>query len=156
MAGKLDAIYHNAALINLVHPYSTLKAANVLGTQEVLRLASRVKVKPVHYISTLSVLTSASHAEVRGIQELYRFNHSQVPSGGYGQTKWVAEKLVATASDRGLPVSILQVGRVSGHSQTGCLQHQRSPLQNAQRLYRAWICARCRYNSGYDSCGLCK
>jgi len=129
MAGKLDVIYHNAASINLVHPYSTLKAANVLGTQEVLRLASRVKVKPVHYISTLSVLTSASHAEVKGIQELYHFNHSQVPSGGYGQTKWVAEKLVATASDRGLPVSIFRLGRVSGHSQTGV-------CNTNDRLYR--------------------
>jgi thioester reductase-like protein/non-ribosomal peptide synthase protein (TIGR01720 family) len=129
MAGKLDAIYHNAASINLVHAYSTLKAANVLGTQEVLRLASRVKVKPVHYISTLSVLTSASHAEVKGIQELHRFNHSQVPSGGYGQTKWVAEKLVATASDRGLPVSIFRLGRVSGHSQTGV-------CNTNDRLYR--------------------
>ncbi|MBD1806823.1 amino acid adenylation domain-containing protein [Microcoleus sp. FACHB-SPT15] len=129
MAGKLDVIYHNAASINLVHPYSTLKAANVLGTQEVLRLASRIKVKPVHYISTLSVLTSASHAEVKGIQELYCFNHSQVPSGGYGQTKWVAEKLVATASDRGLPVSIYRLGRVSGHSQTGI-------CNTNDRLYR--------------------
>jgi thioester reductase-like protein/non-ribosomal peptide synthase protein (TIGR01720 family) len=129
MAGKLDAIYQNAASINLVYPYSTLKAANVLGTQEVLRLASRVKVKPVHYISTLSVLTSTSHAEVKGIQELYRFNHSQVPSGGYAQTKWVAEKLVATASDRGLPVSIYRLGRVSGHSQTGV-------CNTNDRLYR--------------------
>jgi thioester reductase-like protein/non-ribosomal peptide synthase protein (TIGR01720 family) len=129
MAGKLDAIYHNAASINLVHPYSKLKAANVLGTQEVLRLASYVKVKPVHYISTLSVLTSASLAEVKEVQELHRFNHSQVPSGGYGQTKWVAEQLIATASDRGLPVSIYRLGRVSGHSKTGV-------CNTNDRLYR--------------------
>jgi len=31
---KLDVIYHNAAFINLVYPYSVVKAANVLGTQE--------------------------------------------------------------------------------------------------------------------------
>ncbi|WDD36594.1 amino acid adenylation domain-containing protein (plasmid) [Nostoc sp. UHCC 0926] len=121
MAELLDVIYHNAAAINLVYPYSTLKAANVLGTQEVLKLASQIKVKPVHYISTLSVLSSESHAEVKGIQELHSFNfdHCQVPSSGYAQTKWVAEKLVTTAHNRGLPVCIYRLGRVSGHSQSG-------------------------------------
>jgi len=34
IAKKLDVIYHNAAFINLVYPYSVVKAANVLGTQE--------------------------------------------------------------------------------------------------------------------------
>jgi len=49
---KLD---HHNAFINLVYPYSVVKAANVLGTQEILRLASQIKVKPVHFMSTLSV-----------------------------------------------------------------------------------------------------
>jgi thioester reductase-like protein len=39
--------------------------------------------------------------------------------GGYNQSKWVAEKLVNTAGDRGLPVCIYRLGRISGHSQTG-------------------------------------
>jgi len=129
LASKLDVIYHNAASINLVYPYSNLKAANVLGTQEILRLASQIKVKPVHYISTLSVLSSQAHAEVKGIRELYSFNHHQVPSFGYAQTKWVAEKLVTIAHKRGLPACIYRLGRVSGHSQTGV-------CNTNDRLYR--------------------
>jgi len=50
IAKKLDVIYHNAAFINLVYPYSVVKAANVLGTQEILRLASQIKVKPISYV----------------------------------------------------------------------------------------------------------
>lgn len=46
----VDAIYHNGAMVNFMQPYAALKAANVSGTQEVLRLACAYKNKPVHYI----------------------------------------------------------------------------------------------------------
>ncbi|CAN0230509.1 unnamed protein product, partial [Discosporangium mesarthrocarpum] len=59
LAGEVDAIIHNGAAVNLVLPYRSLKAVNVLGTQEVLRLAVTntfgTRVKPVHYISSSSV-----------------------------------------------------------------------------------------------------
>jgi NADP-dependent 3-hydroxy acid dehydrogenase YdfG len=38
---------------------------------------------------------------------------------GYGQTKWVAEKLVRQAGNRGLPVRIYRPGTISGHSSSG-------------------------------------
>ena len=38
---------------------------------------------------------------------------------GYSQSKWVSEKLVAIAGDRGLPVCIYRPPLISGHSQTG-------------------------------------
>ena len=52
IAKSVDVIYHNGAWVNFTYPYSQLKAANVSGTQEVLRLAVQSKVKPVHFIST--------------------------------------------------------------------------------------------------------
>jgi myxalamid-type nonribosomal peptide synthetase MxaA len=100
-------------------PYSTLKAINVLGTQEVLRLASQIKVKPVHFISTSSVFSAVDYSGVKVIQECDSFKDFRVPSGGYAQSKWVGEKLVTIARDRGLPVCIYRLGRVSGHSETG-------------------------------------
>ena len=129
MTNKVDVIYHNAASINLVHSYTALKASNVLGTQEILRLASQVKVKPVNYISTLSVISSRDHAQVKEIQQLYNFDHQGIPSGGYAQTKWVSEKLITIAQSRGISVSIYRLGRVSGHSKTGVCNKD-------DRLYR--------------------
>ncbi|NET52721.1 MAG: hypothetical protein F6K09_29805 [Merismopedia sp. SIO2A8] len=41
LADKIDVIYHNGAWVHHASPYSLLKATNVLGTQEVLRLASK-------------------------------------------------------------------------------------------------------------------
>ncbi len=119
LANKLDIIYHNGAVTNLVYPYSMLEASNVSGTQEILRLASQIKLKPVHYISTLSVLTSTEHSQIEKITQLNNFKHLQVPSGGYPQTKWVCEKLISEAHFRGIPVSIYRLGRVSGDSKNG-------------------------------------
>jgi acyl carrier protein len=61
LAEEIDVIYHNGALVNYVAPYSVSKRPNVLGTQEVLRLACRFKLKPVHYVSTLFSRVRSEH-----------------------------------------------------------------------------------------------
>ncbi|MEH2157011.1 non-ribosomal peptide synthetase, partial [Nostoc sp.] len=119
MALKIDLIYHNGALVNHVYPYALLKAANVRGTEEVLRLASRIKIKPVHFISTISVFASDEYLKLEVVQENDPLEISQGLVGGYAQSKWVAEKIVMMARDRGLPCSIYRLGRITWHSQTG-------------------------------------
>ncbi|MEH2290126.1 thioester reductase domain-containing protein [Nostoc sp.] len=118
-AGKIDVIYHNGAWVHHASPYSLLKATNVVGTQEVLRLACKTKAKPVHFISSTSVFSEVGDSGVKVIREQDNIDNSQVPFGGYSQSKWVAEKLVTAARDRGLPVCIYRLGRISGHSKTG-------------------------------------
>ncbi|MFM2060613.1 MAG: hypothetical protein RLZZ507_283 [Cyanobacteriota bacterium] len=119
LAQKIDVIYHNGAWVHHTYPYSTLKTANVLGTQEVLRLASEIKIKPVHFISTISVFSAPIGSGVHLVQEQSNLDDFPIPEGGYTQSKWVAEQLINIASKRGLPVSIYRLGRVSGHSRTG-------------------------------------
>ncbi|MEH2027051.1 non-ribosomal peptide synthase/polyketide synthase [Nostoc sp.] len=119
MALKIDSIYHNGALVNHVYPYALLKAANIRGTEEVLRLASQIKIKPVHFISTVSVFASDEYFKLEVVQENDPLEHSQGLVGGYTQSKWVAEKMVMMARDRGLPCSIYRLGRITWHSQTG-------------------------------------
>lgn len=119
LAKKLDVIYHNGAWVHHASPYSTLKAANVLGTQEILRLASQIKIKSVHFISTTSVFSAPVGSGVQLIQEQSNIDDFPIPEGGYTQSKWVAEQLVSIARERGLPVSIYRPGRISGDSKTG-------------------------------------
>ncbi|MDF5727434.1 MAG: non-ribosomal peptide synthase/polyketide synthase, partial [Rhizonema sp. PD38] len=119
MALKIDSIYHNGALVNNIYPYALFKAANVRGTEEVLRLASQIKIKPVHFISTISVFSSDEYFKLEVVQENDPLEHSQGLLGGYPQSKWVAEKIVMMARDRGLPCSIYRLGRITWHSQTG-------------------------------------
>ncbi len=118
MAHEIDVIYHNGATLNFVYPYAALKPTNVLGTQEILRLACQFKLKPLHYVSTDAVFDSSSYygKEVRESEPIL---HTEAIDLGYTQSKWVAEKLVTIARDRGLPVSIYRPPLIAGDSQTG-------------------------------------
>ncbi len=119
LASQIDLIYHNGAFVNLIYPYSALRDINVLGTQEVLRLASQVKIKPVHYISTLDVFQSDRHNKMDLLLEQDDFEGFTGPNDGYAQSKWVAEKLVMAARVRGIPTCIYRLGMIVGDSRTG-------------------------------------
>ncbi|MBD2278683.1 non-ribosomal peptide synthetase [Aphanizomenon flos-aquae] len=119
LAGQIDVIYHCGAWINVIYPYSVVKPANVLGTQEIIRLASEIKVKPLHFISTTSVLSASSPNEAGLILESDNLEQYQTLDNGYIQSKWVAEKLVMQARDLGLPVAIYRASRITGNTQTG-------------------------------------
>jgi len=122
LAQTVEVIYHNGALVHFMLPYRTLKAPNVLGTQEVLRLASQGRIKPVHYVSSTYVFSRAEYDHDTLLREQDPPKHTTHYTLGYTQSKWVAEQLVLEAGRRGLPVSIYRIGRVGGHSQTGACQ----------------------------------
>ncbi|MBR8835476.1 MAG: amino acid adenylation domain-containing protein [Stigonema ocellatum SAG 48.90 = DSM 106950] len=123
LALQIDTIYHNGAQVNFAKPYSTIKAANVGGTQEVLRLACMGKVKPVHYISTGGIYGPISY--FTGIEVIKEEDDIDIAEDylcmdiGYTQSKWVAEKIVHIAKSRKLPVSIYRLGLVMGDTRTG-------------------------------------
>ncbi|NKX88034.1 non-ribosomal peptide synthetase [Nocardia coubleae] len=108
LADRIDVIYHNGALVNHLEPYGRMREANVGGTTEVLRLATTTRVKAVHYVSTTSVLAGIPQAD-------------GVPAGlpGYALTKWVAEQLMHTAAERGVPIAVYRPGLITGDSRTG-------------------------------------
>jgi amino acid adenylation domain-containing protein/thioester reductase-like protein len=119
LASRLDLIYHAGAFVNLVYSYASLKPSNVLGTQEILRLASLGKVTPVHYISTIDVLKPLTNYGSKVVGEDGRVDFVRELEDGYTQTKWVAEQLIIAARSRGIPTCIYRPGMIAGHSQTG-------------------------------------
>ncbi|MEO8972333.1 MAG: amino acid adenylation domain-containing protein [Ktedonobacteraceae bacterium] len=120
LAQTIDVIYHSGALVNTVYDYQELKAVNVLGTQEMLRLATTGNVKPFHYISTLSVLSPEARVAGTALFEEEPLDlHGTYMRDGYAQSKWVAEKLVTIARARGVPCTIYRPGRITGHSLYG-------------------------------------
>jgi thioester reductase-like protein len=119
LAETVDVIYHNGAYVNFVYPYPMLKAINVTGTVEVLRLATQSKVKPVHFVSTLSVFESPEYGPLGKVDERQPLEALASLQTGYAQSKCVAEKLVQAAAARGLPVVVCRPGRVTADSATG-------------------------------------
>ncbi|MCK9605817.1 MAG: thioester reductase domain-containing protein [Methylomonas sp.] len=118
IAANVDAIFHNGALVNFVQPYRALKAANVSGSVEVLRLPATERPKAIHYVSTLSVF--AGHpASPQGFSETDEPLLGDALTGGYAQSKWVAETILRAASLRGFQVAVYRPATVAGDSRNG-------------------------------------
>jgi len=116
LACESDVVIHAGAAVNLAYPYSALEAANVGGTREALRLACRYGAKPVHFVSSNGIFAPDTGLceEDTDLDSL-----AAAREDGYGQSKWVAEKLAWQAAERGLPVSVYRPGNISGHSESG-------------------------------------
>jgi amino acid adenylation domain-containing protein/thioester reductase-like protein len=119
LARTVDAVYHNGADVNFSYPYAELKGTNVLGTQEILRLACRARTKPVHFISTIGVFSLNTPAGEAGVVEDGAPPDGKELNLGYDQSKFVAERLVMLARSRGLPATIYRPGAITGHTRTG-------------------------------------
>ncbi len=69
LARELDTLYHNGAIVDVFAPYQQMKAANVDGTREIIRLATTHHIKPLHYISTLSVFSHKGLTPIQHVSE---------------------------------------------------------------------------------------
>ena len=118
VASSTDAVIHAGADVDWVQPYAALRHVNVLGTLEVLRLASTARPKPVQFISSLSVCyVPDGPSLIDETTDCLPFI-ARLPLG-YAQTKCVAEALCRQASERGLPVRVIRPGLIAGDSESG-------------------------------------
>ena len=118
LAGSVDMVIHNGAVLNFILPYRQLKKVNVTGTAEALRFACTGRAKYLHYISSYSVYDNPSCFGRRVSED----DPLENPEGyflGYSETKWVAEKLVGIARERGLRTAIYRPGDITGTAQDG-------------------------------------
>jgi amino acid adenylation domain-containing protein/thioester reductase-like protein len=120
LAGEVDLILHNGARVNLVDAYDRLRAANVGGTREMLRLAASRRVKPVHFISTTSVLIGTADNPTL-LPEHRRVDPELMPAEGYVRSKWVAEEMLRIARARGIPSALYRPAQIGGHTVTGAV-----------------------------------
>ncbi|HEY1839349.1 MAG TPA: thioester reductase domain-containing protein [Mycobacterium sp.] len=110
LAGSVDLIVHNGALVNYVRTYDALRPANVEGTRELLRLAMTSHRKTFHLVSSTFIYGWSTEPVVG------EWDANAKMSGldfGYSQTKWVAEQLALTAQAKGLDVRIYRPSLIS-------------------------------------------
>jgi amino acid adenylation domain-containing protein/thioester reductase-like protein len=119
LARTLDVIHHPGAQVNFIYPYEELRAANVTGTRELIRLAGLGRGVPLHYVSTTAVLAGLGAAGVRTVTEDTPLGHADQLGLGYVETKFVAEELLRNAARAGLPVTIYRPLDVGGDHRTG-------------------------------------
>ena len=130
LAASVDVVVHNGALVHWLYPYSVLKAANVLSTAWALALAGAHHSKRFCFVSSTSVLDTPHYQRLSdevvqsrgagGVSEGDDLEGAAKGlSGGYGQSKFVSERLVFEARRRGLAASVVRPGYILGHSRTG-------------------------------------
>lgn len=117
LADEMDSVYHCGSKLSYIAPFSWLKAPNVGGTQEALRMVTRGKPKPLHFVSSLGILLA--YRDLEGGHESAPLDPTKCPDVGYFQTKYAAEAVVRAARDRGIPVTIHRIGLIVGDSRTG-------------------------------------
>ena len=119
LAKTIDVIYHAGAVVNFIYPYEELRAANVTGTRELIRLASLYRGIPVHYVSTTAVLAGFGAMGVHEVTEDTPLAYADHLCMGYLETKFVAEELLRNAGRAGLPVAIYRPLDIVGDHRTG-------------------------------------
>ncbi len=110
LANQIDTVFHNGATVNYLFNYDRMRDANVLGTNEVLRLAFEGRPKEFNYVSTTFIF---GWAMKKVLWETDQNENMELLDFGYSQTKWVAEQVVADARRQGLSARIFRPALVS-------------------------------------------
>ncbi|MFF2331312.1 MULTISPECIES: thioester reductase domain-containing protein [unclassified Streptomyces] len=121
LAREIDVVYHAGATVNWLHPYPSLKAGNVTGTEWALRLAALHRTVPLHYVSSTGVFARPA-PDGAGLSPQDPTGPPEELTNGYRQSKYVAEKVIGLAQERGLPVSIYRADVISGAQTNGACQ----------------------------------
>jgi thioester reductase-like protein len=110
LATEIDTVFHNGATVNYLFNYDLMRDANVLGTNEVVRLAFEGRPKEFNYVSTTFVFGWAVKSV---LYETDLNENMELLDFGYSQSKWVAEQVVVDARSRGLSARIFRPALVS-------------------------------------------
>lgn len=106
LARRVGTIFHVGATVNLVAGYEALEAANVGGTHEAIRLAAAANAT-LHHVSSVGVLPYGAGKRVLETDSIEVDGRLMT---GYCESKWVAERLVRVAMQRGLQATIHRPG----------------------------------------------
>ena len=99
LAENMQEIYNNGAIVNYLFNYDKMRNINVIGTNEILKLAFEGPAKIFNHVSTTFIFGWA----VKDV--LYETDSNDdlnLLDFGYSQTKWVSEEIVKDAMSRGL------------------------------------------------------
>ncbi|NIF26375.1 non-ribosomal peptide synthetase [Pantoea sp. Tr-811] len=125
---RLDQDYgvliYNAANVNHVLDYESLVKDNVAPVIECLKLCEGRSKKIFNFISTLSASSSVD-TEGRVLEAPPAATPPIYIRNGYNLSKWVGERILWNASERGVKVNLYRPGNIAFNTRTGvCQPHQ--------------------------------
>lgn len=123
LAQKVDLIYHSGSSVNFIEPYSYMKAPNVEGLREIIKLAGAERTKGLALLSTISVYSWGHIFTGKTVMlesdDIEQNLMSVSKDIGYVRSKWVMEAVADLAAKEGLPLITYRLGYAMCHSETG-------------------------------------
>lgn len=117
LASEVAAVYHCAAAVNWTQGYAFLRAANVAATRGLIRFACEGVRKRLDFVSSVAACYSTN--DTGPVREDAPTPDAAGIHFGYGQSKWVAERLIEAAARRGLDACIHRPSLIAGSSASG-------------------------------------
>ncbi|QFZ20983.1 thioester reductase domain-containing protein [Saccharothrix syringae] len=116
LSARVGAVVHCAARVVFTEPYRVLRADNVLPLAGLLRWMRRHGIRDLAAVSTIA----ATHYALGTHRVLEtRDQPLDTGAGGYGTSKWVAERLLERCEKDGMRVRVFRPGYVLGSTRTG-------------------------------------
>jgi len=138
LEGKIDHVFHLAAVYDLMADAESQIRVNVEGTQNVVHLAENIKAKRFHHMSSIAAAGMYS-----GIFREDMFEEAQGLDNAYFRTKHDSESIVRRECK--MPWRIYRPGIVVGHSETGVIDKIDGPyyffklIQKMRKMLPSWM-----------------
>ena len=136
--GKVDHVFHLAAIYDMAASEERNQALNVGGTQALVDLANDLQPGILHHVSSIAV--AGKH---RGLFREDQFDEGQTLPSAYHRTKFDSEKLVREQAQ--VPWRVYRPAIVVGHSKTGEMDKIDGPyyffkvIQKLRDLLPQWV-----------------
>lgn len=113
---SVDAIIHNAWMVDFNHPIESFEETHIQGVRRFVdfSLASKRNAH-IHFVSSISTVGAWPPKTGYLVPEIPMENASVTLRQGYGESKHVAERICLEASRKsGVPTSVYRVGQIDG------------------------------------------
>ncbi|MEA2192106.1 MAG: hypothetical protein QOI73_2227 [Solirubrobacteraceae bacterium] len=138
LSGRIEHLFHLAAIYDMTADDTTNERLNVEGTRHAIELARALEAGHLHHVSSVAIA-----GEHRGIFREDHFDEGQKLPSAYHRTKFDSEKLVREQT--AVPWRVYRPSIVVGHSQTGEMDKIDGPyyffkaIQKARHALPEWV-----------------
>ncbi|QKX61516.1 uncharacterized protein TRUGW13939_08668 [Talaromyces rugulosus] len=113
---SVDTIIHNAWKVNFNHKLETFEDTHIEGVRRLIDFSlDSTHSAHIHFISSISTVGGWTAAHGPSVPEVPLEDPQVALEQGYGESKFVSERISAIASARsGVPTSLFRVGQIGG------------------------------------------
>ncbi|MEA2380617.1 MAG: hypothetical protein QOH72_588 [Solirubrobacteraceae bacterium] len=136
--GKIEHVFHLAAMYDMTAPDDINERLNVAGTRHAVELANALEVAHFHHVSSVAVT-----GEFKGLFREDMFDEGQRLPSAYHRTKFESERIAREQTT--VPWRVYRPAIVIGHSQTGEMDKVDGPyyffklIQKARNALPQWF-----------------